>query len=40
MKKITLENLAACLREMKHQVRVPEDVSIRAKRAIDAMLAV
>jgi quinolinate synthase len=40
MKKITLENLASCLRDMKHEVVVPEDVSIRAKRAIDAMLAV
>ena len=40
MKKITLENLADCLREMKHAVTVPEDVSTRAKRAIDAMLAV
>ena len=35
----TLENLADCLREMKHAVTVPEDVSTRAKRAIDAMLA-
>jgi quinolinate synthase len=40
MKKITLENLADCLREMKHDVTVPEDVSTRAKRAIDAMLAI
>ena len=40
MKKITLENLADCLREMKHEVAVPEEISIRAKRAIDAMLAV
>lgn len=40
MKKITLENLAACLRDMKHEVTVPEDVAGRAKRAIDAMLAV
>lgn len=40
MKKITLENLAASLREMKHEVIVPEDIASRAKRAIDAMLAV
>ena len=40
MKKITLENLADCLREMKHEVIVPEDISSRAKRAIDAMLAI
>ena len=38
MKKITLDNLADCLREMKHAVSVPEDISARAKRAIDAML--
>ena len=40
MKKITLENLAGCLREMKHEVAVPEEISTRAKRAIEAMLAV
>jgi quinolinate synthase len=40
MKKITLENLASCLRDMKHEVVVPEDVAVRAQRAIDAMLAV
>ena len=40
MKKITLENLAACLREMKYEVKVAEETSIRAKRAIDAMLAI
>lgn len=40
MKKITLENLAGCLREMKHEVAVPEEISTRAKRAIDAMLAI
>ena len=38
MKKITLDNLVDCLREMKHAVSVPEDISARAKRAIDAML--
>ena len=40
MKKTTLENLAASLREMKTEVTVPTDVAVRAKRAIDAMLAV
>ena len=40
MKKITLENLVGCLREMKHEVAVPEEISTRAKRAIDAMLAI
>ena len=40
MKKVTLENLAATLREMKHEVTVPEDVASRARKAIEAMLAV
>ena len=40
MKKTTLENLAMSLREMKTEVTVPEETAIRARRAIDAMLAV
>ena len=40
MKKVTLENLAASLREMKHEVTVPEDVASRARKAREAMLAV
>ena len=40
MKKTTLENLAESLREMKTEVSVSQDVAIRAKRAIDAMLAI
>ena len=40
MKKTTLENLAESLREMKTRVSVPEDVAVRARRAIEAMLAV
>ena len=40
MKKTTIENLAESLREMKTEVSVPQDVAIRAKRAIDAMLAI
>ena len=40
MKKSTLENILECLRDMKHEVVVPEDVASRAKHAIDAMLAV
>ena len=40
MKKTTLENLAESLREMKTEVSVPQDIAIRAKRAIDAMLAI
>ena len=40
MKKTTLENLAESLRTMKTEVTVPADIAARAKRAIDAMLAV
>ena len=40
MKKTTLENLAECLREMKNRVVVQEDVATRARRAIEAMLAI
>jgi len=40
MKKATLENLRDCLRDMSPRVTVPEDVAVRARRAIDAMLAV
>ena len=39
MKRITLENIYDALVEMKHEVTIPEDVRVRAKRAIDAMLA-
>ena len=40
MKKTTLEKVRDCLRDMSPVVTVPEEVAIRAKRAIDAMLAV
>ena len=40
MKKNTLENLRHSLSEMVTEVTVPEDIALRARRAIDAMLAV
>ncbi|MGN0854236.1 MAG: quinolinate synthase NadA [Kiritimatiellia bacterium] len=40
MKKTTLDNLLECLREMKTRVLVPEEIAVKAKRAIDAMLAI
>lgn len=40
MKKATLEKVRDCLRDMSPKVMVPQDVAARAKRAIDAMLAV
>ena len=39
MKRISLENIYDALVTMKHEVTVPEDVRVRAKAAIDAMLA-
>lgn len=38
MKRITLENIQDCLTNMEHEVTMDEDVRIRAKEAIDAML--
>jgi quinolinate synthase len=40
MKKITLPNIHACLRDLVHEVTVPEDVAARARRALERMLAV
>jgi len=39
MKRITLEGIYDALANMQHEVTIPEDVRVRAKRAIDAMLA-
>jgi quinolinate synthase len=39
MKRITLAGIYDALVEMKHKVEVPEDVRVRAKAAIDRMLA-
>ncbi len=39
MKRITLEGIYDALKHMRHEVVIPEDVRIRAKGAIDAMLA-
>ncbi len=40
MKKITLENLRDALKEGRYAVEVPDEVARRARRAIEAMLAV
>jgi len=40
MKKTTLTNLRDALRDLRFEVTVPDDVSVRAKKAIDAMLAI
>ncbi|MCL4716504.1 MAG: quinolinate synthase NadA [Hyphomonadaceae bacterium] len=39
MKRITLEGIYDALADMQHEVTIPEDVRVRAKKAIDAMLA-
>jgi hypothetical protein len=40
MQRITLQNIYACLRDMKHVVEVPADVGVRARVALERMLAV
>ncbi len=40
MKKITLDKVRDCLRDMSPRVTVPEEIAVRARRAIDAMLAI
>jgi quinolinate synthase len=39
MKRISLEAIYDCLKNMQHEVLIDEDVRLRAKRSIDAMLA-
>jgi quinolinate synthase len=40
MKQITLEKLRDSLRDLKYEVTVPGDVAVRARRAIERMLAI
>ena len=40
MKRITLPNIHACLRELRHEVHVPADVARRARSALERMLQV
>jgi quinolinate synthase len=40
MKKITLEKVAWSLEDMQHVITVPEDIRVRAKRALDRMLEI
>jgi quinolinate synthase len=40
MKMITLPKLRDALRDMKHEVRVPEEIAVRARVPIDRMLAI
>ena len=40
MKKTRLEDVLESLKEMKHVIKVPEEIRVRAKKALDRMLAV
>ena len=40
MKRITLPNIHACLRDMQHEVTVPEAIAAGARRALERMLRV
>jgi quinolinate synthase len=40
MKRITLEGIRRSLETMTHQVEIPEDVAVRARRAVDRMLEI
>ena len=40
MKRITLQNIYACLRDLRHEVVVGEEVAGRARKALERMLAV
>nr|WP_265468741.1 quinolinate synthase NadA [Arenimonas daejeonensis] len=40
MKRITLQNIYTCLRDLGNEVRVPDDTIVRARLALQRMLAV
>ncbi len=40
MKRITLDNIRTSLELMQHQVEIPEDIAVRARRAVERMLEV
>jgi len=40
MQRITLQNIYPCLRDMKHAVEVPADIRVRARAALEHMLAI
>ena len=40
MKRITLPNIYACLRDMNNEIHVPDAVIVKARKALDRMLAV
>ncbi|MGP1664431.1 MAG: quinolinate synthase NadA, partial [Rhodanobacter sp.] len=40
MQRITLQNIYTCLRDMQHVIEIPADIVVRARAALDRMLAV
>ncbi len=40
MKRITIHNIRTALEDMVHEVQVDPEIGVRAKRAVEAMLAV
>ena len=40
MKRITLDNIKTSLELMQHQVEIPEDIAVRARRSVERMLEV
>ena len=40
MKRITLEGIRHSLETMTHQVEIPEEIAVRARRAVERMLEV
>jgi quinolinate synthase len=40
MQRITLQNIYACLRDLRHAIEIPADVGARARTALQRMLAV
>lgn len=40
MKRTTLENVVAALRELQHQIEIPEEIAARARRSVERMVAI
>jgi quinolinate synthase len=40
MKKITLEKVAWSLEDMQYEIKVPEEIRVKAKRALDRMVEI
>lgn len=40
MKRTTLEKIVAALREMKHQIEIPEEIAVKARHSVERMVAI